>query len=176
MIRPLPFVLAAAIAPIYAIAQTPLDFKGLQLGSPIAALNQTKRFICKPNATDDGDTVCTLRPGQTETVAKENVRRIDLFYFDRSLAIIRMYMKLEAAPSVLEALRERYGPPAHSDVSTSNIKTSRYTWAKGRSEISTSMIVARDLSYTLIEYQFSRDSPEAERRIEEMKKRAAKDL
>ena len=105
------FLVALACAlPALAVQADPLGFKGVELGSPLSRVASDPRHSCSPVNTPLGDTICSLRPREAETIAGAAVASLFYFYDVGSLTGIQISIAEKDFQRVVEALAAKYGP------------------------------------------------------------------
>ncbi|MBI5331440.1 MAG: hypothetical protein HZB71_12605 [Betaproteobacteria bacterium] len=87
----------------------PLGFKGVDIGSPLAQIASNPRHECRPVNTPIGDTVCGLRPRETETIAGASVVSLYYFYDAGRLNGIQITLAEKDFQKVVDALGVKYG-------------------------------------------------------------------
>ncbi len=101
-------VLALALPPLAAWAEG-LGFKGVDLGSPLARVASDPRYACRAVNTPIGDTICSLRPSEAETIAGAPVATLFYFYDASSLTGIQITVAETDCQRVVDALGAKYG-------------------------------------------------------------------
>jgi len=101
-------VLALALLPLAAQAEG-LGFKSVDLGSPLARVASDPRYACRAVNTPIGDTICSLRPSEAETIAGATVSALFYFYDAGSLSGIQISVAETDFQRVVDALAAKYG-------------------------------------------------------------------
>ena len=102
------FGLACALLPLAGQAE-PLGFKGVVLGSPLARVASDPRHDCRAVNTPIGDTICSLRPREAETIAGAPIAALFYFYDVGSLSGIQITIAEKDFQRVVDALAAKYG-------------------------------------------------------------------
>jgi hypothetical protein len=108
-------------------------FKGLELGSGIAAVAGNPRYACHAGSSPGADTVCGLRAREKETIAGAPVRTLFLFYYGGRLTSIAIHLEERHFAQVSEALHAKYGDTPARTESIRNLngmafENRTYTW------------------------------------------------
>ncbi|MBU1206459.1 MAG: hypothetical protein KKH04_05960 [Proteobacteria bacterium] len=111
----------------------PFEFKGITLGSDIAAIEGNSRFSCRDSNSPGADQTCSLREG--ETIAGAPVSALLLTFYGRKLHGIYIWFDAKHFPQVAGALKEKYG---EGDLKTKEVQNRMgatfenriYTWRK----------------------------------------------
>lgn len=88
----------------------PFGFKGVDLGSPLSRVASDPRHACRAVNTPIGDTVCGLRPRESETIASAPVVSLLYFYDVGWLTGIQITVTEKDFQRVADALSAKYGP------------------------------------------------------------------
>ncbi len=168
------FVAAALCMAMPAAAQG-LGFKGLELGSPLALIGGDPRFECRPLNTPIADRVCSLRAGETETIAGAPLDSLFLFYDRRHLTGITLSLPEKHFQTVVDALRGKYGDAALKTEQVRNLngvafENRQYHWRLGEYSLRAERYAGR-LDRSSIRYL----DDGAEARLREHRARAARD-
>lgn len=150
-------------------------FKGIELGSAIADVASNPRFECRTASAPAADTICGLRPKETETIAGAPVRSAFFFYFGGKLTSIAIHLEERNFAQVAEALRGKYGEASVKTEAIRNLKgvafeNRTYTW-KTATESLTAQRFAGRLDQSAIRYA----ADDLIRRIEARRAAVAKD-
>jgi hypothetical protein len=86
-----------------------LAFKGIELGSDIAAVASNPRYECLTASAPAADTICGLRAKEKETLAGAPVRSLFFFFYEGKLTSIALHLEEKHFAQVAEALRGKYG-------------------------------------------------------------------
>ncbi len=97
-------------------------FKGIELGSAIADVASSPRFECRTASAPAADTICGLRPKETETIAGAPVRSVFFFYFEGRLTSIAIHVEAKHFGQVADALRGKYGEASEKTESIRNLR------------------------------------------------------
>ena len=100
-----------ALLPLAAQAES-LGFKGADLGSPLARVASDPRHACRVVNTPIGDTICSLRQGELETIAGASVASLFYFYDNGQLSGIQISIAEKDFQRVVDALAAKYGAGA----------------------------------------------------------------
>lgn len=114
-------VLALALPSLAARAEG-LGFKGVDLGSPLARVASDPRHACRAVNTPLGDTICSLRPSESETIAGAPVSALFYFYDNSSLSGIQVTVAEKDFQRVVDALAARYGAGKLNSEMVKNLK------------------------------------------------------
>lgn len=118
----LPPALLLALLPIAVHAES-LGFKGTDIGSPLARIASDPRHECRVVNTPIGDTICSLRHGELETIAGASVTTLFYFYDVSRLSGIQVGIAEKDFQRVVDALAAKYG--------AGNLKAERVKNLKG---------------------------------------------
>lgn len=92
-------------------------YKGIELGSGIAAVASNPKYECRTASAPAADTICGLRAKEKETIAGAPVKSLFFFYYDGKLTSIAIHLEEKRFAQVAEALRGKYGDtPARTEV------------------------------------------------------------
>jgi len=122
--------LALALLPLAAQAEG-LGFKGVDLGSPLSRVASDPRYACRAVNTPIGDTICSLRPSEAETIAGAVVASLFYFYDASSLSGIQITLAETDFQRVVDALTAKYGAGKLNSERVKNLKGNVYenrTW------------------------------------------------
>lgn len=152
-----------------------LGFKGLELGSPLARIAGDTRFDCRPLRTPIADRVCSLRHGESETIAGAPLESMFLFYDRQRLTGITLSLPEKHFQNVVEALRGKYGDATPKTEAVRNFKGAAfenrlYHWHQGDFSLRAERYAGR-LDRSSIRYT----DDAAEARLREHRARAARD-
>lgn len=150
-------------------------FKGIELGSGIAALASQPKYVCRSVHAPGADTICALRPGEKETIAGAPLRSLFFFYYDGRLTGISMHVEESRFAGIVEALRGRYGEAALTRETLRNLKGVAFenhihTW-----KTATQTLLAQRYSGRLDQSLIRFTDDAAMRRIEAGRAAAARD-
>ena len=169
--------LAAAllVSGFAAAAPEPFGFKGVDLGSDIAAVANNPKYECRSASAPASDTICGLRPQEKETIAGAPIRSLFFFYYGGRLTSIAIHLDEQYFPRVVDALRGKYGDGRVRTESIRNLKgvgfeNRTYTWAHPDETMVAQRYAGRVDQSSL---RFTAD--ELIRRIEQHKAAVAKD-
>ncbi|PIV89458.1 MAG: hypothetical protein COW48_00320 [Hydrogenophilales bacterium CG17_big_fil_post_rev_8_21_14_2_50_63_12] len=102
--------LACALPSFASDAADRLSFKGVELGSPLARVASDPRHDCRAVNTPIGDTICSLRPREVETIAGAPVASLFYYYDSGVLTGIQITLAAKDFQRVVDALGGKYGP------------------------------------------------------------------
>lgn len=150
-------------------------FKGIELGSAIALVASNPKFECRSASAPAADTICGLRPKETETVAGVPVRALFFFYHGGKLTGIALHIDEKHFAQVADALRGKYGEAPVQTETIRNLKgvafeNRTYAW-KSASESLTAQRYAGRVDQSALRYS----ADELIRRIEARRAAVAKD-
>ncbi|MDP1905277.1 MAG: hypothetical protein Q8M09_13675 [Pseudomonadota bacterium] len=123
-------VLAFALLPTAVQAES-LGFKNNDLGSPLARVASDPRYACRAVNTPIGDTICSLRPSEVETIAGAPVAALFYFYDANSLSGIQITIAETDFQRVVDALAAKYGAGKLSSEKVKNLNGAdfeNHTW------------------------------------------------
>lgn len=103
-----------------------LGFKGAELGSPLSRIASDPRHECRPVRTPLGDTICGLRPKESETIAGVAVLSIHYFFEAGRLTSIQLTVAEKEHEKVVNALGAKYGAGAHSSEAVSSLSGTKH--------------------------------------------------
>lgn len=103
-------------------ADATLGFKGTDLGSPLARIASDPRHTCRAVSTPIGDTICSLRRGEAETIAGAAVVSLFYFYDASRLTGIQISVAEKDFQRVVDALGAKYGAGALAREQVKNLK------------------------------------------------------
>jgi hypothetical protein len=134
--QPLIVLLGLALASFSAgAAPSPekFGFKGIELGSGIAAVANNPKYECHTASTPAADTICGLRAQEKETMAGAPVNTLFFFFYDGKLTSIAIHLEEKHFAQVVDALRGKYGDTPVQAESIRNLKglvfeNRTYTW------------------------------------------------
>ena len=131
-------------------------FKGIELGSGIAQIAGNPKFECRSSSAPAADTICGLRPRETETIAGVPVRSMFLFYYGGQLTSMAIHLDERHFTQVADALRAKYGGVPVQTETLRNLKGAAfenrtYAW-KSASETLTAQRYAGRLDQSTIRY------------------------
>ncbi len=105
------FVFFMLFTSAVAVQGEPFEFKGVVLGSDIAAIESDPRFSCRTASNDAerllADKICELR--HHETIAGAPIKSMVLLYYDGKLQNISVYFGEKYFSQVVGSLAEKYG-------------------------------------------------------------------
>ncbi len=116
-----PAILTLALLPLVAQAEG-LGFKGVELGSPLARVASDPRHACRAVNTPIGDTICSLRNGELETIAGAAVVSLFYFYDASRLSGIQITIAEKDFQRVVDALAAKYGAGVLATEQVKNLK------------------------------------------------------
>lgn len=122
-----------------AYADEQLDFKGIYLGTDLAVIQADTRFHCVPSKKPTlADTICSLKPNETETIAGSPVKFLMLLFYKDKLAVISISFREKYFNDVSSALTEKYGKGEEAESVVVNrmgvsFKNKNISWRKGAS-------------------------------------------
>lgn len=119
--RTLVSLLTLALLPL-AVQAEALGFKGADLGSPLARIASDPRHACRAVNTPIGDTICSLRDGEVETIAGAAVTSLFYFYDASRLSGIQISIAEKDFQRVVDALAAKYGAGALAIEPVKNFK------------------------------------------------------
>lgn len=131
-------------------------FKGIELGSAIANVASNPKFECRSASAPAADTICGLRPKETETIAGAPVRSLFFFYHGGRLTSIALHVDEKHFTQVIDALRGKYGAAPVKTEAIRNLKgvafeNRTYTW-KSATESLTAQRYAGRVDQSAIRY------------------------
>jgi hypothetical protein len=135
-LKQLVLVLACALLPLASLAE-PLGFKGVVLGSPLARVAGDPRISCRAVNTPIGDTICSLRPREAETIAGAPITSLFYFYDVGSLSGIQISIAEKDFQRVIDALAAKYGTGVLTVEKVKNLNGTSFenrTWTWQRPE------------------------------------------
>jgi len=161
--------------PVAAAAASGFAFKGIELGSGIAAVANHPKYECRTANAPAADTICGLRPREKETIAGAPLRSLFFFYYDSRLTSISMHVDEARFAEIVEALRGKYGEPALARETLRNLKgvafeNHTHTW-----KTATQTLFARRYSGRVDQSLIRFTDDDAIRRIEAARAAVAKD-
>jgi len=115
------FALVCALPSLASHAET-LGFKGADLGSSLARVASDPRHACRIVNTPIGDTVCSLRDGEVETIAGAAVASLFYFYDANRLSGIQISIAEKDFQRVVDALAAKYGAGTLTAENVRNLK------------------------------------------------------
>ena len=168
------FGLACALLPLAGQAE-PLGFKGVVLGSPLARVASDPRHDCRAVNTPIGDTICSLRRREAETIAGAPITSLFYFYDVGSLSGIQITIAEKDFQRVVDALAAKYGAGVLTAEKVKNrsgatFENRTWTWQRPDGSLRAQRYSGR-LDKSTIRY--SDDS--AAQRIQQRRAAAAKD-
>ncbi len=86
-----------------------LGFKGMELGAPLARIASDPRHECRPVNTPIGDTICSLRAKEVETIAGAPVLSLHYLFDLSSLTSVQITVAEKDFQKVTDALNAKYG-------------------------------------------------------------------
>lgn len=150
-------------------------FKGIELGSGIAAVASNPKYECRTASAPAADTICGLRAKEKETIAGASVKSLFFFYYDGKLTSIAIHLEEKHFALVAEALRGKYGDTPVKTEAIRNLKgeafeNRTYAW-KSPTETLLAQRYAGRVDQSAIRYS----ADELIRRIEARRAAVAKD-
>jgi hypothetical protein len=112
----------ACVLPVIATHADPLGFKGIELGSPLARIASDPRHDCRAVSTPIGDTICSLRAREVETIAGAPIASLFFFYDASGLTGIQITIAEKDFQRVTDALAAKYGAGKLSSEKVKNFK------------------------------------------------------
>jgi hypothetical protein len=133
-LKPLLFALACVL-PVCAAQADTLGFKGVAIGSPLSRIASDPRYACNAVNTPSGDTICSLRPREVETIAGAPIASLFYFYDVGSLTGIQISIAEKDFSRVVDALTAKYGPGKVSAAKVKNLNGKEfedraYSWQR----------------------------------------------
>lgn len=113
--------LALVLASLQVQAEA-LGFKGVDLGSPLPRVASDPRSECRAVNTPLGDTICSLRARELETIAGVDVISLFYFYDAGLLTGIQITIAEPGFQRVVDALAGKYGAAAIAQDRVKNLK------------------------------------------------------
>jgi hypothetical protein len=173
-LKPLLLALACALLPLASHAE-PLGFKGVDLGSPLARIASDPRHDCRAVNTPIGDTICSLRRREAETIAGAPIASLFYFYDAGSLTGIQITIAEKDFQRVVDALGAKYGASRHGSEKVKNrhgteFENRTYLWQTTEGSLQAQRYSGR-LDQSIIRY---RDDSAAQR-VRQRRAAAAKD-
>jgi len=117
--------LAIALVPLASHADT-FGFKGVELGSPLARVASNPRHVCRAVNTPVGDTICSLRPREAETIAGAPIASLFYFYDAGGLTRIQITVSEKDFQRVVDALTAKYGAGKFSGEKVKNLNGTEF--------------------------------------------------
>ena len=117
--------LAIALLPFSAQADA-FGFKGIDLGSPLARIASNPRHVCRAVNTPMGDTICSLRPREAETIAGAPIASLFYFYDAGGLTRIQITVGEKDFQRVVDALAAKYGAGKLSSEKVKNLSGTEF--------------------------------------------------
>lgn len=150
-------------------------FKGIELGSAIAGVASNPKFECRSASAPAADTICGLRPKETETIAGAPVRALFFFFYEGKLTSIAIHVEEKHFARIADALRGKYGAASVTTEAIRNLKgvafeNRTYAW-KSATESLTAQRYAGRVDQSAIRYS----ADDLIRRIEARRAAVAKD-
>jgi hypothetical protein len=150
-------------------------YKGIELGSGIAAVASNPKYECRTASAPAADTICGLRAKEKETIAGAPVKSLFFFYYDGKLTSLAIHLEEKHFAQVAEALRGKYGDAPARTEAIRNFKgetfeNRTYTW-KSSTESLTAQRYAGRVDQSAIRYS----ADELIRQIEARRAAVAKD-
>ena len=150
-------------------------FKGVELGSAIAAVASNPRYECRTASAQAADTICGLRAKEKETIAGAPVKSLFFFYYDGKLTSIAIHLEEKHFVQVVEALRGKYGDTPVKTEAIRNLKgkafeNQTYAW-----QSPTETLLAQRYAGRVDQSAIRYSADELIRRIEARRAAVAKD-
>lgn len=150
-------------------------YKGIELGSAIAAVASNPRYECRTASAPAADTICGLRAKEKETIAGAPVKSLFFFFYDGKLTSIAIHLEEKHFTQVVDALRGKYGNVPLQTETLRNLKglvfeNRTYAW-KTPTESLTAQRYAGRVDQSAIRYS----ADELIRQIEARRAAVAKD-
>lgn len=125
---------AVLVSGVAIAAPEAFGFKGIDLGSGIGPVASNPKYECRTASAPGGDTICSLRAQEKETIAGAPIRSLFFFYFDGKLTGIAIHFEEKGFGRAVEALRGKYGEGKVERETIRNLKgvgfeNRIYTWA-----------------------------------------------
>ncbi|HNF89161.1 MAG TPA: hypothetical protein PLL19_07515 [Thiobacillaceae bacterium] len=174
-------LLAALLGAAWAAhAAERFGFKGIELGSGIAAVANSPKYECRTASAPGADTICSLRPREKETIAGAPVRSLFFFYFDNRLTGITLHLEEKHFAQVVEALRGKYGPGRVQTETVRNLKDLAFenrtlTWRSAGESLTAQRYTGR-LDLSAIRFSAEDLVRDIERRRADIARNPGKDL
>jgi hypothetical protein len=153
----------------------PLGFKGVELGSPLSRVASDPRHECRAVNTPTGDTICSLRPREVETIAGASVTTLFYFFNIGALTGIQITVAEKDFQRVVDALAAKYGPGALTVEKVKNLNGAAFenhtwTWQRPEGSLRAQRYAGR-LDKSLIRYT----DDQAASRVQQRRAATAKD-
>lgn len=115
---------------------SPLEFKGIALGSDISTVESSGRFSCRDSQSPLADRMCYLKLREKETIAGAPVRVLLLHYYSGKLERITVAFDEKHFSQVTAALMEKYGQGQLKTEEVQNrmgatFENKTYSWRRG---------------------------------------------
>ncbi len=118
-----PHLFASVLLLAAGLAQAePLGFKGVNLGSPLPRVASDPRCECRAVNTSLGDTICSLRAKEVETIAGANTLSLFYYYDAGALSGIQITVAEPDFQRIADALASKYGAAKVSVERIKNLK------------------------------------------------------
>ena len=170
------FLVALACAlPVFTAHADPIGFKGVELGSPLARVASDPRHDCRAVSAPIGDTICSLRPREAETIAGAPITLLFYFYDIGALTGIQITVAEKDFQRVVDALAAKYGPGALTTEKVKNLngtafENRTYLWKRPEGSLQ-----AQRYSGRLDKSVIRMTDDNAARRVQQRRAAAAKD-
>jgi len=135
-------ILASAlfVAMSSALADKPYDFNGLTLGTPLANIQDQRRWDCVESKSHKGQATCFLDREHKESIGGVAMDTVSLQFHERRLSAISAFFSEQDFEKVLDALKARYGNPRQESATSAiclDTKSSDHEaiWSNGASSI-----------------------------------------
>lgn len=169
-----PLALACALLSLSSHADT-FGFKGTELGSPLARVASDPRHDCRVVNTPIGDTICSLRRNEAESIAGGPIASLFYYYDVGSLTGIQITVSEKDFQRVVDALSAKYGVGKLSREKVKNrngveFEDRIYLWQRPEGSLRAQRYAGR-LDKSIIRYR----DDNAAKRVQERRAAAVKD-
>jgi hypothetical protein len=103
---------ALLIAVSGALADKPYEFNGLALGTPLATIQDQRRWDCAESKSHKGQATCFLDREHKESIGGVAMDTVTLQFRDRRLSTISAFFSEQDFDKVLDALKAKFGNPS----------------------------------------------------------------
>lgn len=161
-------------------APEPYGFKGVNLGSHIRLIAENPKYDCRAVITPTADHICTLRKHDSETLAGRPVGSLFYFYDQAALTGIAIGLDEQHFQPAMQALGEKYGPPACRSEAIRNLNQQSFqnqtcTWHRSGQSIVAERYSGR-LDKSTIRISDDTAATKIKQRREQMAKHPQRDL
>ncbi|HXZ91992.1 MAG TPA: hypothetical protein VEG36_03850 [Burkholderiales bacterium] len=94
-----------------ALADKPYDLNGLTLGTPLANVQDQRRWDCIESKSHKGQATCFLDSKHKESIGGVAMDTVTLQFHERRLSAISAFFPEQDFDKVLDALKAKYGNP-----------------------------------------------------------------